>query len=173
MEFIVWFIGIVAVSGGIVAFLKSAWFQNKLLVQPKAAPVKPKTLREVHEEDHKFWLGEYKAILQKDCDHLYHHQNWYTCKMCGYEEPWEYRDGCRCTVAEDRSLTDINPTYHLIKRQFFCIVHGTDFKMFPVSDRKRGPYGPQSDSNGAVERSRELTRGRSMRRIDYDIEGRH
>lgn len=174
MEFIAWFIVIVFGSGGIVAFMKSAWFQNKLLVKPKpkAVPTKPaKTLRQVHEADHKLWLEEYKRIFQKDCDHLYHHQKWATCMMCGYEEPWEYAEGCQCTYAEDRKLTDINPTYTLINRQGFCRIHGIDFKAFPISDRKSGPYGPSADQTGSVERSRKLTEGRTRRRVDYDIKG--
>lgn len=158
-------------SGGIVAFMKSAWFQRKLLVPQPKKPVVPKTLRQVHEDDHKLWLEDYKRILQRGCDHLYHHQNWYTCLMCGYEEPWEYREGCRCTVVETKTLTDIHPTYALTKRQSFCIVHGKDFKLFPISDRKRGPYGPHGDQKDAVKRSMALTRGRSLRRISQDIEG--
>jgi len=171
MEFIIWFIVIVVLTFGTVAFMRSPFFQKALLPKQVKQVGPAKTLKQVHEEDHKFWLEEYRAILQKDCDHLYHHQDWYHCRMCGYEEPWVYEKGCGCTKEEVRALTDINPTYHLITRQSFCKVHGIDFKIFPISDRKRGPYGPQSDSQGSIERSRELTKGRSMRRIADDIEG--
>jgi len=176
MEFIIWFLVIVGLTLGSVGVVRHPRFQKALLVK-KAAPEAPeapqKTLKQVHEEDHAFWLAEYKAILQVGCDHLYHHQHWYTCMLCGYEEPWEYVEGCKCRYEELHTLATARPTYALIKRQSFCKVHGTDFKAFPISDRKRGPYGPDSDSLGSVERSRALTQGRSMRRIATDIEGSH
>lgn len=176
MTFIIWFIVIAALTLGSVAFVRSKRFQKALLPKKKrkaVEPVKVKTLYEVHKEDHRLWLAEYRAIFQKNCDHLYHDQKWATCMLCGYEEPWHYEEGCGCTYAETSKLTDLHPTYALINRASWCKVHGRDFKLFPISDRKRGPYGPQSDQAGAVERSRELTTGRSMRRIDSDIEGTH
>jgi len=173
MEFIFWFIVIAILTLGSVGFVRHPWFQEKLLPK-KTTPATPaKTLKQVHEEDHAYWLAEYKAIFQKDCDHLYHHQTWYTCMLCGYEEPWVYEEGCGCRYEEVSALTDKHPQYALIKRESWCKVHGIDFKYFPISARKHGLYGPQSDSTGSVERSRELTKGRSMRRIDTDIEGTH
>jgi hypothetical protein len=178
MDIIFWIIVIAALFWVPVLVLRHPKVQAKLPVK-KAAPATPakvgvapiKTLAQVNAEDHAYWMADYKAILQKDCDHLYHHQNWYTCMLCGYEEPWEHLEGCRCRYEELRTLTDVHPVFTLIERQSWCIVHGIDFKLFPISNRKRGPYGPQSDSRDSVELSRELTRGRSMRRIDYDIEG--
>jgi hypothetical protein len=176
MEFIIWFIVIAGLTLGSVGFVKHPWFQQKLLVKkpaPAAVAVPVKTLKQVHAEDHAFWSAEYKAILQKGCDHLYHHQRWYTCMICGYEEPWVYEEGCSCRKEEVHTLCDARPTYHLVIRQSFCTIHGIDFKFFPISDRKHGPYGPQSDSTGSVERSRELIKGRSLRKIDFNIEGTH
>lgn len=171
-----WFIVIVVLTFGSVGIVRHPRFQKALLPKqpPPVAPVVPaKTLKQVHAEDHAFWLAEYKAILQKGCDHLYHQQHWYTCMLCGYEEPWEYVEGCSCRYEELHTLCYARPTYHLVIRQSFCKIHGIDFNYFPISARKHGPYGPQSDSTGSVERSRELTKGRSMRRIGTDIEGTH
>lgn len=176
MEFFIWFIVIVVLTLGSVGIVRHPRFQKMLLPKkaaPEVKPVKAKTLFEVHKEDHDFWLAEYKAIFQKTCAHLYHHQAWYTCMQCGYEEPWEYAEGCRCRYAEDRALADRYSRFSLIERASYCTVHGKDFKLFPISDRKSGPYGPRNDQTDSIKKSNELMQGRSRRKVDYDIEGTH
>lgn len=138
-------------------------------------PVKTKTLAEVHAEDHAQWLAQAMAILQPKCSHLYHHQRWYTCMLCGYEETWEHTDNCVCTFVETSALTDAFPVYRVTARKTYCVDHGIDYKIYPVSDRKQGPYGTKHKRADAEERSKALTSGRysdgSMRKIKFDIEG--
>lgn len=156
---------------GLAMLAGLVWHRRKVIAKllpkrkHKPLPVPQKTLAEVHAEDHAWWMAEALAILQPKCDHLYHHQRWYTCKMCGYEEPWVYSQGCSCRYEDVRTISDAIPTYSLIERTSWCSVHGKDFKLYPISDRKKGPYGPTNDDNhkSSVEASRELTKGRSLR----------
>lgn len=127
--------------------------------------------RKYKAQQHKDWLEEAWAILRRDCEHVYHHQHWYTCKKCGYEEPWKWEPNCSCTVAADKALTDPVERYSLITRQSYCKVHGTDYKLFPLSDRKEGPFGsiPSFDSRQARERSIERF-GHYVKKIDFPTE---
>lgn len=127
--------------------------------------------RKVREQMHREWLAEYKELLQKNCNHIYHHQNWYTCFICGYIEPWKHNDDCRCRTATDQTLTQEKRQYVLMERESYCKVHGIDFSGYPFADRTSGNYGPRGNQihggMDAVNRSKELTEGRSMRKIDF------
>lgn len=145
-------------------------------LKPKVLPVQVpvKTLEQVHDEDHAVWLEEYKAILQRDCDHLYHNQNWYTCYKCGQDEPWEYRAGCSCQKQECQNISDPTPWYILTRRSPSCTVHGKDYKLMPVSDRKVRPFGNRDynfnyNDETPYTRSKELTKGRSMKRLELPM----
>jgi hypothetical protein len=187
MEFIVW---LVFAMGGAWCILSPfkviAFFQNlfnytpKPVVQRVSAPEQDftnwKTLvdegKQYKKAQHTEWVAEYKAIIQKHCSpHLYHHQHWYTCINCGYEEPWEYKEGCGCTYSTVTTLTSATPEYVLTgERASWCSVHGVDFTCFPISDRTSGKYGPSNDRTGGVERSRELTKKHPVRKINYEFE---
>lgn len=124
--------------------------------------------RKYKAQQHTEWLEEAWAILRRDCEHVYHHQKWYTCMKCGYEEPWVWEPNCGCTVDISTTLTDETERYILRTRQSWCSVHGTDYRLFPLSDRKQGPFGPSGnvDSREAVRRSKELL-GYTVKKIDF------
>ena len=179
MEIVLWVffafmvVGFIMFPHHCIRFLKEAGkhYLNKL---PKPTEVDPwadwkryaeegKKLKLEAEES---WMKEALAIVQKHCDHLYHHQNWYTCMICGYEEPWEYKAGCRCTFHVVTTLASQDTEYVCTERQDWCSVHGKDFRVYPISDRKQGPFGTGNNGAGSrdgIEYSRELTKGRSLK----------
>lgn len=183
METVLWvffafmFVGFLLFPYKSIRLVKAA-FRHQLDKLPKPTPDKPappvKSLVEVHDEDHADWLEQYKAILQKDCDHLYHSQNWYTCYMCGLDEPWEYKEGCSCRVYSSLALNQPKIEYSLTQRLPSCKVHGKDYKLMPVSDRKQGPFGNNGgygysekyNEESPYVRSKELIKYRNMRRLE-------
>jgi hypothetical protein len=121
--------------------------------------------------EHKGWLDEAMAILQQHCQpHYYHHQKWYTCMNCGYEEPWVWEPDCVCrheivdTVAGPLGRV-------LIERYSWCKVHGKDFSnSWPVSLRDTpGKYGTKAgptDRSGIV-KGLELQRTMSRKKVRF------
>jgi len=130
--------------------------------------------RRFRDEAHAEWEKEAKALLQKNCEHIYHHQNWYTCYKCGLEEPWEYKDDCTCYHETTHTISSARPTYSVIRRSANCVRHGRDYTYFPLSERKAGPYGYQNDRSSTwgyqrvAEIQRELQRKLGKGNINFD-----
>lgn len=181
MEFILWLVFAMAFAWcvlnpfKVIAIVQDGFKHYAAkLPQPPKSPVQDFTDwerlvaegRKYKAQQHTEWLEEAWAILRRDCEHVYHHQKWYTCIKCGYEEPWVWESNCGCTVDIATTLTDKTERYILRTRQSWCSVHGTDYKLFPLSDRKQGPFGPSVSSDGAVARSQELF-GYTVKKIDF------
>lgn len=103
------------------------------------------------------WDKTYNLILRATCTHMFpgtsQSPNYYTCQNCGYEEPWEYVEGCNCVKSTVHTFETPNPTYELIHRSGTCKWHGRDWEHFgKMSDRTAKPF----KSNEIVQWERDL-----------------
>lgn len=104
-----------------------------------------KTLAQVHAEDHANWQEAYNLLVRATCVHSYpatgHKASYAICGNCGYEEPWEWCEGCTCVTQSSIRLTDAVGRNILLHRSGTCIWHGIDWGNFgKYSDRSNKPF---------------------------------